>query len=1022
MPKAKSRSPARKPQKSSSLPQLKKTYYMPLHLCSVNIAKHSYSVTDVRLGFVEKGKPQRLPFMHVDRADDRSETVPKLPSLRKIMNSIQRMKLDEPGKSSLTTQSMTTLSPKSGSLRVNPLFGGSPPYRGGPRLPIKRKRSVPGALAKVKLPRSRPTSSSGKKGKRAAWAKETETQFVEYNEFEEEDSPEEEAPESPKSDDDSSSDSSSSSSSGSSWSDSSDEHDPPPPSALRGRSTGMTRRMSAFAMMLPLLDSNNQPVRRASVAEVFLKNFEENKVEDNKPGDVLDFPWSDEECRSVFIKFDTDTDGEVATEDLEIMLKYMGCILRKGEVDKLVQEMFSYATVSWEEWMTFLEKYREVDEQYLREEFNAADGDGNGVLDVDELNELLKKMGYITDSHTVMEAMETIGCASKGTVDLRRFEKMREHLRCTEGLARADVKQLRALYDRVSHTAKAQQRHRKLDLGAGSQQDIAKKLIAEQQEMPVEDVWRVVQYLGYKTTWERVEHISREVDNDSSGYISFQELLKLIRRIRDAEREAIASIFEVLAEDGTRLHLKDLTHACAELKYFLTDDMVNYCLRLLRLKSTDSVSQDEIVAFLNLYRDKDGLTPQERRELEEVFEQQCKVTSQRQFLQQLEDHPVSPKTSSPKGSASGSMLVIPASPPKPANHTSPRPTGIPNLDVIKVEHAVDALRASRVMRWFGVAKPLPQVQAILEEMDLDAKGKLEIVEFSKLMNRLFSEMREQQWTLFTMLDNKGNDTVMVSKLPFAVQKLAGPHGGSIAKAEKAANKCGFTLMDTKASIPREKFNLFFKHFRILELEEMREHACYSPSEVIAMQDVFNKFDKDRSGTVERRELAKIIAEYFPEATKSREGRAEMQLILKDVDVDGNGALDFLEFLVLMRRCDDIRDESDIQLEETVAVALGIGPDELEGFRQIFASKANWVGELSPEAVMEILGYITELSEDDAQGLNAIIREVHPEHKLIMRFPQFLQVMKRLTEQNHGNINHHCERVIKKSQQRASVLI
>jgi len=83
--------------------------------------------------------------------------------------------------------------------------------------------------------------------------------------------------------------------------------------------------------------------------------------------------------------------------------------------------------------------------------------------------------------------------------------------------------------------------------------------------------------------------------------------LKLIRRIRDAEREAIASIFEVLAEDGTRcrvkqrdtflfridpviftlktlllsrLHLKDLTHACAELKPLVFSSAVyTVCLR-----------------------------------------------------------------------------------------------------------------------------------------------------------------------------------------------------------------------------------------------------------------------------------------------------------------------------------------------------------------------------------------------------------------------------------------------------------
>lgn len=59
----------------------------------------------------------------------------------------QGMKLTEP-KEPTKAQSMQSLqslqSPKSGSLRLNPLFGGSPPYRGGPRLPVKRKRYMSG--------------------------------------------------------------------------------------------------------------------------------------------------------------------------------------------------------------------------------------------------------------------------------------------------------------------------------------------------------------------------------------------------------------------------------------------------------------------------------------------------------------------------------------------------------------------------------------------------------------------------------------------------------------------------------------------------------------------------------------------------------------------------------------------------------------------------------------------------------------------------------------------------------------
>ena len=48
-----------------------------------------------------------------------------------------------------------------------------------------------------------------------------------------------------------------------------------------------------------------------------------------------------------------------------------------------------------------------------------------------------------------------------------------------------------------------------------------------------------------------------------------EELLKLIRRVRDAEREAIASVYELLAEDGQMLSLQDLPRALVELRWLV---------------------------------------------------------------------------------------------------------------------------------------------------------------------------------------------------------------------------------------------------------------------------------------------------------------------------------------------------------------------------------------------------------------------------------------------------------------------
>ncbi|CAE7767890.1 cal-1, partial [Symbiodinium sp. CCMP2456] len=1065
----KSRSPPRsKLGKSSSLPNIKKAYVAPLQLCSVDLHARTFSIKDIKKGAVASRGSQRLPFMAFERGVEwerpgakATAPPPKLPSLSRIMHSIQSMNFSD--------QSLSVMT--SGSLRSNPAFGGSGHCRGGPKLPLKHSKKRLESLL-LKAPRkSSPTrpSSKSKNRKRAAWGGGLETHEFRVDTVDLEEPlavVEAQAPEPKKeeklekreeesdSSDSSSLTSDSSSDSSSDLADSSDDEE-----ALRlslnKRSSGLTRRMSAFAMMLPLLDSNNQPVRRSSVAEAFLKKVEDDGDEGDNDAE-LDFPWSDEECRSVFIKFDTDTDGEVATEELQMMLRYMGCILRPGEIERLVKDMFSYATVSWEEWMTFLERYREVDEQYLRAEFGAADADGNGVLDVQELRALLNKMGYVTEAHTVQEAMETIGCGVSGCVNLRKFEKLREHLRCTEGLAKDDVQELRTLYDRMARTAKAESRSRKVDIGAGSQSDIAKKLIAETQEMPVEDVSRLVKYLGYSITADKLEAIAKEVDNDESGYISFQELLKLIRRVRDAEREAIASVFDLLTEDGSPLQMQDLPRALVELKYFATDDLIFSILDdLYPLDNQTHMSQDQIASFLREFREREGLTHLETADIREAFDHQCKVTSQRKFVQQLEDPAItSPKTPAPAKPESATKLR-PAAPkasalspvPSPKASSSPRPGSPFNLECAPIVRALDSLQASRVMRWFNFAKPMQEVQQLLEQFDLDGTGKLEFEGFLKLMRGFFLaaqlcqasrrseqlvEEREKQWNVFTKLYD---DTSV----------------GMTKRGEQAARTAGFSLLDTKNAVSRSAFELFCRNFRKLLIQDVRHNACYTPNEVVALRDCFDRFDKDKSGTVENTELAKIIAEYFPEATKSKdpwicdkhfesasalgdglkfraamsvsvvvateEGRAEVQIILKDVDQDGLGRLSFSTLLVLMRRCDDIRDERDLHAEMQVVDELGLDYEEVEGFRQIFDLHSNWVRELTFDSLLTILSRIADMSEDDVSLLSAMVREVHPEQKLLLRFPHFLQVMRRLTDENTGNINHACSRVLRKQIQR-----
>ena len=112
---------------------------------------------------------------------------------------------------------------------------------------------------------------------------------------------------------------------------------------------------------------------------------------------------------------------------------------------------------------------------------------------------------------------------------------------------------------------------------------------------------------------------------------------------------------------------------------------------------------------------------------------------------------------------------------------------------------------------------------------------------------------------------------------------------------------------------------------------------------------FDLFDKDSDGTVTTSELGTVMC-----SLGQAPSEAELQRLLNDVDADGNGVIDFPEFLTMMARQIDRSDATD---EEEILSAFrkfdrdGNGFMPAADFRKIMTTLGQ---KLTKEEVEEII--------------------------------------------------------------------
>ena len=128
----------------------------------------------------------------------------------------------------------------------------------------------------------------------------------------------------------------------------------------------------------------------------------------------------------------------------------------------------------------------------------------------------------------------------------------------------------------------------------------------------------------------------------------------------------------------------------------------------------------------------------------------------------------------------------------------------------------------------------------------------------------------------------------------------------------------------------------------------------SEEKIAEFRAAFELFDRDRDGTITTKELGTVMKNLGQNLSET-----ELEEMIKQVDLDGNGTIDFKEFLGLM-----VRKMKDTDTEEELLEAFKVFDRDSNGFitshelRHVMTS----LGEsLTPEEIEEMI------KEADADG-------------------------------------------------------
>jgi len=324
---------------------------------------------------------------------------------------------------------------------------------------------------------------------------------------------------------------------------------------------------------------------------------------------------------------------------------------------------------------------------------------------------------------------------------------------------------------------------------------------------------------------------------------------------------------------------------------------------------------------------------------------------------------------------------------------------------------IGAADVGKASRWYGFPMKLEEQQELVQSVDIDRSGRLDLYEFRKLIRMYWEHELEKMETVFNEKDPEGLGTISIKEGHNAFVQI------KYIDSTTSTQPPEITLeyQSQPGYINRTDFiRLGTKHRREMRAH-FRDNGGYSMKEVAALERLFTQYDIDGNGNITPDELGLLFQKMFPCMTSCL--RRLLDDLMSEITCNSAGVLNFPEFVRMMRQFHDIQAQERANKEQKAVDDTGFHEQEISDFREMFSASLSTfsagihVGreELTFANIKVMITSITRLTERQATLLQVTFREAtqqywtSPSPHSTLDFPEFLWLMERLLRTNFANI-------------------